>query len=104
MNVNVLGVIYTINAFLPLLKATAANATARVITLSSPAGDLDSTLALVYPTAAAYSISKAAVNMVVAKYAARFRDENFVFLSLSPGIVKTATKPRKPARSNDMTE
>ena len=33
--------------------------------------------------------------MVVAKYAAQFVNDNFVFLALSPGLVNTATSPRK---------
>lgn len=41
--------------------------------------------ALVVP----YAISKAAVNMVVAKYAAEFGDDGFIFLALSPGFVNS---------------
>lgn len=36
-----------------------------------------------------YSISKAAMNTVVAKYSAEFRKEGILFLSLSPGFVQT---------------
>ena len=51
---------------------------------------------------AAYSISKAAVNMVVAKYAAQLKPEGFVVLELSPGFVDasaTAVAARKSRRS-----
>ena len=44
---------------------------------------------------APYCISKAAVNMVVAKYAARFEKDNFIFLAISPGLVDTGTRPRE---------
>ena len=36
-----------------------------------------------------YTVSKATVIMVTAKYAARFKDDNLVFLSLSPGVVNS---------------
>ena len=38
-----------------------------------------------------YSVSKAAGNMVMAKYAARFKNDNFLFLSLCPGFVNTTS-------------
>lgn len=95
--VNVLGVIHTTNAFLPLLRAAAAAGTlARVITLSSGVGDTELTLAARFAGHVPYCASKAAVNMVVAKYAARFADENIVFLAISPGLVDTATRPPTP--------
>lgn len=33
--------------------------------------------------------------MAVAKYAARFVDENLIFLSISPGLVNTMTRARE---------
>jgi NAD(P)-dependent dehydrogenase (short-subunit alcohol dehydrogenase family) len=39
-----------------------------------------------------YAISKAALNMAVAKFAAALKQEGFVFLALSPGLVDTATE------------
>lgn len=95
MNVNVLGVIHTINAFLPLLKASATAGIARVVTLSSGAGDLDLTVSSDYAAHPLYAISKAALNMAVAKFAARFREENFIFLAISPGVVNTMTSERE---------
>lgn len=41
------------------------------------------------PIFAPYSISKAAVDMVNAKYAAELGDEDFIFAAVSPGFVKT---------------
>ena len=76
--INVVGVIHTINAFLPLLKA---GSTKRVIVLSSGVGDTDFTLSSGDSFQAPYSISKAAVNMVVAKYAAEYRSDGFIFLA-----------------------
>lgn len=36
---------------------------------------------------APYSISKAAINMAVAKYNATYADEGILFIALSPGVV-----------------
>jgi NAD(P)-dependent dehydrogenase (short-subunit alcohol dehydrogenase family) len=87
-NINVVGVIQTINFFLPLLKNGKAKT---VVTLSSGLGDLDLTMGTEFVVSAPYSISKAAVNMVNAKYAAQYKPEGFVFLAISPGLVNTST-------------
>jgi NAD(P)-dependent dehydrogenase (short-subunit alcohol dehydrogenase family) len=47
-----------------------------------------------FVVSAPYSISKAAVNMVNAKYAAQYKPEGFVFLAISPGLVNTSTSAR----------
>jgi len=91
--VNVIGVVHTINAFLPLVRAGTLK---QVITVSSGVGDLDFTDATEFPYLAPYSISKAAVNMVVAKYAVQYKKEGLVFLAISPGLVNTQTKPPTP--------
>ncbi|KAI5120303.1 hypothetical protein M0805_005807 [Coniferiporia weirii] len=86
-DINVIGVIHTINAFLPLLRAGEVK---KVVSLSSGIGDLEGTLAMGYSYSAPYCISKAALNMAVAKYAMEYKKEGFVFLALSPGLVNTA--------------
>lgn len=92
-HINVIGVVHTINAFLPLLRQGTAK---KVITLSSGMGDTESTLKTNISNQAPYSISKAALNMAVAKYAAEYKAEGFVFLAISPGLVDTATKAPTP--------
>ena len=59
------------------------------MTVSSFVGDVDFIVKSGHPTAAPYSASKSAVNMINAKYAAEFREKGFVFLAVSPGFVKT---------------
>ncbi|KIX98406.1 uncharacterized protein Z520_05707 [Fonsecaea multimorphosa CBS 102226] len=86
-NTNVVGVINTINVFLPLIKKGRVK---KVATLTSGMGDLDFINELGIWESAPYSISKAAVNVVVAKYSARYKDEGILFLSISPGVVDTA--------------
>ncbi|KAJ7508503.1 hypothetical protein B0H11DRAFT_1965373 [Mycena galericulata] len=88
--INVVGVVHTINAFLPLLRKGEVK---KVIALSSGMGDLDLTLASEVSALGPYSISKAALNMVVAKYAAQLKGEGFTVLAISPGLVNTSTAP-----------
>ncbi len=77
---------HTINSFLPLLRAGTLK---KVITLSSGGGDLDFTLKSGFASHVAYCVSKAALNMVNAKYAAEYAEQGFIFLALSPGFVST---------------
>jgi len=88
-NVNVIGVIFTINAFLPLLKR---GTTKKVITISSAVGDPEFVRAAKgLDSDAPYAISKAAVNLANAKYAVEYENEGFTFVALSPGLVNTST-------------
>lgn len=91
-NINVLGVVHTINVFLPLLKA---GKTKKVIAITSGFGDVDVTLDGEFDVSVPYSISKAALNLAIAKYAVAYKADGFVFLSISPGVVNTAVGPRK---------
>ncbi|KAG9015614.1 hypothetical protein FRB90_004722 [Tulasnella sp. 427] len=86
--VNVIGVIYTINSFLPLLRA---GRTKKVVTLSTGLADPDFSYLADQSQSGPYAISKAATNMVNSKYAADFAEEGFVFVAISPGMVDTAT-------------
>ncbi|KAJ7776875.1 hypothetical protein DFH07DRAFT_951488 [Mycena maculata] len=89
--VNTVGTAYCINAFLRLLQKGSVK---KVITISSAGGDADVTVKTSLP---GYARSKAAVNMLVAKYAARFKEEGFVFLALTPGFVNTSCAAPTPA-------
>ncbi|KAI0091370.1 hypothetical protein BDY19DRAFT_935381 [Irpex rosettiformis] len=94
---NVIGVIKVINSLLPLIRATAtASGSARVITLNSGLGDVDMTIKSEVTFGGPYSISKAALLLAIAKYAVKYKKENIIFLSISPGLVDTATEPPTP--------
>lgn len=45
-----------------------------------------------------YSMSKAAVNIAVGKFAVKLKDEGVIFLSVSPGFVKTSLARKSPSR------
>jgi len=78
----VFGPLLTTQAFLPLLKKSAA---ASVINMSSGLGQL-SDMADTYP---AYSISKTSLNAVTRQFAATLRDAKITVNSVCPGWVKT---------------
>lgn len=84
--VNVLGLVNVVHAFLPLVRKGIVK---KVINLSTGMADLD----LIHKTdldiGAPYAASKAAANVVIAKYAAALKDEGILFLSMSPGYVAT---------------
>ena len=84
--------VHTINAFLPLVRKGSVK---KVLTLSSGQGDLDFALNVGIANAGPYAVSKAAVNMVMVKYAVRFKEEGIIFLTISPGWVNTLQGPRE---------
>ncbi|KAL5478782.1 hypothetical protein ACEPAI_2059 [Sanghuangporus weigelae] len=87
---NVVGTTHAINTFIPLLRD---GETKKVLVVSSSMGSTRYALTANISTAGPYAISKAALNMVVAKFATKFRDEGFTFLAVSPGLVKTLPGP-----------
>ncbi|KAF2470636.1 NAD(P)-binding protein [Lindgomyces ingoldianus] len=87
MNTNVAGALYAINTFLPLVKKSSIK---KVTVISSGMGDLDLIVESEVAESVPYAISKAAVNILVAKYAVELKDKGVVFLALSPGVVQTS--------------
>ncbi|KZO91520.1 NAD(P)-binding protein [Calocera viscosa TUFC12733] len=86
-NTNVVGVVLTTNAFIPLL---AKGLLKKVLTLSSGLGDPFFTLETEFEWCVAYSVAKCALEMVNIKYAAKYKKEGWLFLAISPGVVSTA--------------
>lgn len=84
--VNVLGLVNVVQAFLPLVRKGSVK---KVINLSSGIADLELIHATELAIGGPYAVSKAAANVVVAKYAAALKDEGILFLSMSPGFVAT---------------
>ncbi|CCL98832.1 uncharacterized protein FIBRA_00837 [Fibroporia radiculosa] len=82
--VNALGVVHSVNAFLPLLRE---NTTKKIVIIGSGAGERSLMWNVRMHTMVAYGTSKAATNMVATKYAAQLESEGFTVVSLSPGIV-----------------
>ena len=84
--INVIGVINTIQTFVPLLRKGNVK---KVFTLSTGMADIDLINQVDIAIAAPYAISKAAVNVAVAKYNALYATEGILFMAVSPGLVDT---------------
>jgi NAD(P)-dependent dehydrogenase (short-subunit alcohol dehydrogenase family) len=90
LDVNVLGVIYSINAFLPLVRKGTVK---KITVISTGMADADMVVQHDIPGSLIYASMKAATNMVVAKYAVELREEGIILLALSPGVVNTNEGP-----------
>lgn len=82
---NVTGNIYLFNSFMPqVLKGKVK----KVVTISSGMGDAEFVKDYDVSESPLYSISKAAVNMVTAKFSALYKKDGVLFLSICPGMVE----------------
>ena len=79
--------INTVNSFIPLLRKGQEK---KVFTLSTGMADIDLINQIDVAVAAPYSISKAAVNVAIAKYSALYKREGILFMAVSPGVVDTS--------------
>ena len=82
--INSLGPIHSIKAFLPLLRAST---TKKIIVIGSGAGDVKYNRDVGIANMAAYGMTKAAGLIAATKFAAQLKDEGFVVVTLSPGLV-----------------
>ncbi|KAJ7665063.1 hypothetical protein DFH06DRAFT_1390325 [Mycena polygramma] len=98
---NTISIVHCTNAFLPLLKNGSAK---KVITLSTGLADPDFTVLGEAVGQVGYSVAKAALNMVVAKYAAKYKADGFVFLAISPGVVDTSATATGPPSAGTLEE
>ncbi|TVY39599.1 putative oxidoreductase [Lachnellula subtilissima] len=95
--VNVIGLINTVTAFIPLIHQGTAK---KVIAISSGMGDTNMVNEISVDVAAPYAISKAGVNMVIAKYNALYSKQGVLFMAICPGSV--ATSAQNPANSDGL--
>ncbi|KAF1966044.1 NAD(P)-binding protein [Bimuria novae-zelandiae CBS 107.79] len=86
MSTNVAGVMWTVNAFINLVKNSNVKT---VIFISSCMADTELIGITGIAAAVPYAVSKAGANVVVAKYAALYKSTGVVFLALGPGFVQT---------------
>lgn len=80
------GPIFSINAFLPLIRKGAEK---KLVYITSGAGDVDMTRNSRLSAQIGYSTSKAGGNIVMAKYAGELAEEGIKTVSISPGWVET---------------
>jgi NAD(P)-dependent dehydrogenase (short-subunit alcohol dehydrogenase family) len=86
MHTNVLGIIHLFTLFTPLVLAGTAK---KVIYISTGVADVELIRTYDLMDCSLYGISKAAGNMVVARFSAAYKIDGVLFLSLSPGVVDT---------------
>ncbi|KAK8852252.1 NAD(P)-binding protein [Apiospora arundinis] len=96
-DVNVIGVLRTTYAFLPLIQEGRLK---KVATISSCMGDIDFVNEIGIFHGPPYSVSKAAASLLVAKFQASYRDQGILFLSLCPGAVDTDANRPDPTEEN----
>ncbi|KAL2163789.1 hypothetical protein VTH06DRAFT_5848 [Thermothelomyces fergusii] len=81
---NVIGNIHLFNLLVPLVRRGGAK---KVIFISSGMADLELVRRHDVAVGSLYAVSKAAMNMAVAKFSAQYKQEGILFLSLCPGMV-----------------
>lgn len=97
---NVVGNIHLFHLFLPLVLKGEVK---KVITISTGLADLDLTNDCEVDIGALYAASKAAMNIIVAKFNAQYKKDGVLFMSISPGLVEVGryadcTYPFLPSR------
>ncbi|KAJ5357135.1 hypothetical protein N7541_004293 [Penicillium brevicompactum] len=97
LEINLLGVIKTVQAFIPLLRQGNAK---KVLSISTGMADLDLINSTEIEFAAPYAISKGALNIAIAKYNALYKKEGILFLAVSPGYVATERNQVEPAKED----
>ncbi|KAJ5971881.1 Short-chain dehydrogenase/reductase SDR [Penicillium vulpinum] len=94
LEINLLGVMKTIHAFVPLILKGKGK---KVITISSGMADIDLINATEIAFGGPYAISKGAMNVAIAKYNALYNKDGILFLAVSPGYVSTERNNVEPA-------
>lgn len=85
LQTNVVGNIHLFHLFLPLVLKSKVK---KVLTISTGLADLDLTNECEVDIGALYAASKAAMNVIVAKFNAQYKKDGVLFLSISPGLVE----------------
>ncbi|KAI1337960.1 putative short chain dehydrogenase [Xylariaceae sp. FL0016] len=82
---NVVGNIHLFNLFLPMVMKGKAK---KIISISTGLADVDLTNDVEIDIGALYAASKAALNVIVAKYNVQYKRDGVLFMSISPGVVE----------------
>ena len=85
--VNALGVIHSIQAFLPLLRASP---TKKIAVIGTPGGISEVVREANVGNMVAYGMTKAAAHLATTKWALLLAPEGFIVVTVSPGLVNTS--------------
>jgi NAD(P)-dependent dehydrogenase (short-subunit alcohol dehydrogenase family) len=83
---NVISNVHLFNIFMPLILKGDVK---KVITLTTGMADQDLVLKYNIYEGAPYAVSKAAMNMVTAKFQAEYEKDGVLFMGICPGMVET---------------
>lgn len=86
--INTIGAVHLFNTFIPLILKGRAK---KVIAISTGMSDPAMTLKADIYQATSYALSKSALNMVVAKFSALYREKGVLFMAVCPGAVDTGS-------------
>ncbi|CAH6723585.1 putative short-chain dehydrogenase/reductase Atnbp [[Candida] jaroonii] len=86
IRVNAFAQIYIANKLLPLVEKSVEK---KIIFLTSTLGSAEYTEKSKFDTIIPYSVSKAVLNMIIAKYAAYGRSKGMTIMGICPGIVNS---------------
>ncbi|KJR86058.1 short chain dehydrogenase (AtsC) [Sporothrix schenckii 1099-18] len=86
--VNTIGAVHLFNAFMPLVLKGRAK---KVIAISTGMSDPEMTLQADIYQATSYAITKAALNMAIAKFSAVYREKGVLCMAICPGAVDTGS-------------
>ncbi|OAA58121.1 NAD(P)-binding domain protein [Niveomyces insectorum RCEF 264] len=100
LDVNVLGAAYSINAFLPLIEKGTVK---KIVAISTGMADPEALLDWGFSQFVTYSTIKAALNMIVVKYAIELKKDGITVLAVSPGLVNTRETPPTPQEVQEFT-
>jgi NAD(P)-dependent dehydrogenase (short-subunit alcohol dehydrogenase family) len=84
--INAVGLVNSISAFMPLVRASTMR---KIIALTSANGVCSFINESGLETGVAYATSKAAVNLLVAKYDATYKSEGILIMGICAGAVNT---------------
>jgi NAD(P)-dependent dehydrogenase (short-subunit alcohol dehydrogenase family) len=83
--VNAVANVHLFNLFMPLILKGRAK---KVVAISSGSADLESVREFDIVNFPAYAMSKAALNVALAKFSAQYRKDGVLFISICPGLVE----------------
>ncbi|KAF1922279.1 putative short chain dehydrogenase [Didymella exigua CBS 183.55] len=82
---NVIGNVHLFHLFLPLVLKSKVK---KVITISTGLADIDLTNDVEIDIGSLYAASKAAMNVIVAKFNVQYKNDGVLFMAISPGVVE----------------
>lgn len=86
IDTNVIGNMHLINLFLPLILKGKAK---KVLAITTGMADTDFINQFDIQVGPLYATSKAALNVIIAKFNAQYKKDGVLFLGVSPGVVDT---------------